>query len=430
MPAAARRRDRIGRSARCHQRPATGTTAASDHHATPARRIDARSRRRSPARGPSATGGTAPASHQQRDAQRGPVEQQPRDVRPARRLPFRDLARHLRVGRQPDGVRPDGRPERRHARGGRPRRAATRSVRCGRSTRSWRSSSQARPRTSGPRKKLPWTFAQTSTRTGHRPEPTRMGATIRDQQQHDREERHPDQLRPQRERDRRDHEGRQRQPRRAAQPEPASPSDLEQATEDDRDEHRPEQDQAGPAADLEDRGEQDLRAPLLVGPRQARRRERPGVDGRDRASREISAPARSWYARSTLGRVAMSAPSVGSATARNAQRRGSHARMLPGGGCRGSGLGQSGWAEQSRRGLVPAGIDSGAGTRRPSSDTNENVVRTKPNDLSAFRGGSACLEPSGNRSRARPQPRARARARGPRRATFPRPPPPGPRTGG
>ena len=54
----------------------------------------------------------------------------------------------------------------------------------------------------------------------------------------------------------------------------------------DADERRAKDREAGPAAEAVGHREDHLGAPLLVGPRRARRRERPCVDPRDRAGRE------------------------------------------------------------------------------------------------------------------------------------------------
>ena len=122
-----------------------------------------------------------------------------------------------------------------------------------------------------------------------RPQATGMGPSIDDEQQHDGEDRHPEELRPEGERDGRDDERRERQPRRAARAEAAAARDQVDAAEDDPDQRRPQEDETGPAADAVDAGQDDLGAPLLVDPRGAGGRVRPGVDGR-----RIPPPARIW----------------------------------------------------------------------------------------------------------------------------------------
>ena len=99
-----------------------------------------------------------------------------------------------------------------------------------------------------------------------RPEAPRVRVPVDHEQQDDRKDRHPDQLRAQPERDRRDHEGRQGQERRGPRGEPPSPPDREQAAEDDDHERRTQEDETRPAGQLVDGGQDDLGAPLLVGP--------------------------------------------------------------------------------------------------------------------------------------------------------------------
>ena len=117
---------------------------------------------------------------------------------------------------------------------------ATSSVRCGGGARSCRSSSQASPRTSGPRKKLPCRLAQTRTMSGigH----SRRGWARRsvDEQQDEREAGHAEQLRPQRQGHRRDDERPERQPGGASHPEPRRRPMSEEAAEDHADERGPQ----------------------------------------------------------------------------------------------------------------------------------------------------------------------------------------------
>ena len=116
-----------------------------------------------------------------------------------------------------------------------------------------------------------------------RPQQARMGATLRDEEEQHGEERHPERLRPKPERDRRDGEGDEREQRGRPHRQAASPADRVDAAEDDPDEDGPQQHEARPAAEAVDGREDDLGAPLLVDPRQTRRRERPRVDVRDDA---------------------------------------------------------------------------------------------------------------------------------------------------
>ena len=161
--------------------------------------------------------------------------------------------------------------------------SAMSSVRCAPGRRSATSSSHARPSTTGARKKLPWRFAQTSTRNGiaQRPAGWRRRSETRTS-------RIAKQAMP-------SNCGRsaragaatanapsvseRRVPRRQAASEP----DQQDRSEDHADEPRPKQRQTGPATDLVDGRQDDLRSPLLVEPRQAVRREGPRVDARDRA---------------------------------------------------------------------------------------------------------------------------------------------------
>ena len=97
-------------------------------------------------------------------------------------LPFGDPGGDARVGRQSDRIGPDGRTERgqtcgRDA-GDRHGQEAIRG-----SVRSRRSASQVNPTASGPRKKLPWRFAQTRTSNGMSQTTRRvLGAAAQDQQ--------------------------------------------------------------------------------------------------------------------------------------------------------------------------------------------------------------------------------------------------------
>ncbi len=119
-----------------------------------------------------------------------------------------------------------------------------------------------------------------------RPQARRVRAAIGEQQEDHREDGHPEQLRAQRERDRGDEEGDHREQRRAPRAETAQQADRQQAPEDQPDQHCPEDDESGPAGELVDGRQDHLGAPLLVGPRGAGHRERPGVDRRDPATVE------------------------------------------------------------------------------------------------------------------------------------------------
>ncbi len=116
----------------------------------------------------------------------------------------------------------------------------------------------------------------------HQPQPARMLVAIGDEEQHDREQGHPEDLRAQTERDGGDDVGGEREESGGPRAKPAMPTDDVEASEDDADEARPEDGQTRPAGDGERRGEQRLRTPLLVEPGRPRGGERPRVHGRDR----------------------------------------------------------------------------------------------------------------------------------------------------
>jgi hypothetical protein len=119
-----------------------------------------------------------------------------------------------------------------------------------------------------------------------RPQPAGVGSAIGDEEQDDGEDRHAEELGAQPERHGRDQEGDQRQPGGASGAQTTAQADREQAAEDQRDEGRTEYDETRPPGDPVDRRQNHLGAPLLVRPRQAVDRERPGVDGRDAATVE------------------------------------------------------------------------------------------------------------------------------------------------
>ncbi len=153
---------------------AIATTAASGHHAMPRTAYapideeEAEPHQGRPRHSPAAP------RHERHDEQRRCEEQDPRHVPHGRRLPLSDPVVTAGCAEQTDGVGPHRRPERRQARGSaltsrddqRPVRAASPVA---------RSSSQARPRTAGARKKLPCRFAQTSDDERHQPQPSRGG---------------------------------------------------------------------------------------------------------------------------------------------------------------------------------------------------------------------------------------------------------------
>ena len=117
-----------------------------------------------------------------------------------------------------------------------------------------------------------------------RPQPTGVGAAVDDEEQGDGEDRHAQELRPERQGHRGDPERHHGQGGGAARAETAPPGDREDAPEDDADERRAKQDQTRPAADPVDRGEDDLGTPLLVDPRGTGRRIRPGIGAGQRSA--------------------------------------------------------------------------------------------------------------------------------------------------
>ena len=110
-----------------------------------------------------------------------------------------------------------------------------------------------------------------------RPQAPGVRPPVRHEHQHDREQGHPDELRPEREGDGRHEERREGEERGIASHQPAPPSDEEQAAEDDPGQRRAQEDETRPRSELVDGGQDDLGAPLLVGPWLAEGRERPGV---------------------------------------------------------------------------------------------------------------------------------------------------------
>ena len=118
------------------------------------------------------------------------------------------------------------------------------------------------------------------------PAPSGMGSPVGEDEQDDREEGHPEQLRAEGHGRGRDDEGPDRQQRRSSVRQPSPPGDDEQANDDDAEQTCAEQRQSRPAADLEDRGQDRLGSPLLVEPGLPGHRERPRIDRRDRSGRQ------------------------------------------------------------------------------------------------------------------------------------------------
>ena len=124
------------------------------------------------------------------DGRDGREEEDAGHVAQRRRLPFGDPLGDLRVDRQADGVAPHERAEGRQAGGGGS--SPGRPAGPGGHRAPDRAGPRARPGRArpGPRKKLPWMFAQTTTRTGT--SQSRPGCARRsvDEQEGDREDRH------------------------------------------------------------------------------------------------------------------------------------------------------------------------------------------------------------------------------------------------
>ena len=159
-----------------------------------------------------------------------------------------------------------------------------------------------------------------------RPQPTGVRAAVGDEQQDDREQRHPDELRPQPERDGRDEERRQRRASAArAHAEPAPQADRRRGSRRSAPiERRAEDDEPGPAGDPVD-GREDRPGRPTAGPSTAA----PAAVnvqvsvGRDAAAVEdlgagpqVVGQVDARQVRDQRGRA------PGSPTARNAQRRG------------------------------------------------------------------------------------------------------------
>ena len=111
----------------------------------------------------------------------------------------------------------------------------------------------------------------------------RVRRPIDDEEQRQRKQRHPDELRAERQRRRGHRERAEGKPRCGADAGPLATAQLEDRGGDEPDKRGTEEHQPGPPGDTVDGGQDDLRAPLLVEPGLAGNRERPRIDGRDTA---------------------------------------------------------------------------------------------------------------------------------------------------
>ncbi len=199
--------------------PAIAATAPSGHHATP-RTANAPMTKKTPSQASVGHGRPAAApGDEDDDGHRRPEEQQPGHVVERGRLPLGDASVTEAVGRQPERVDPDRRAERRHARG-----------------RDGDDGHEQRPvrvrhvvvdvlepgetQHDRPEEEAAVDVGPDEDDERDRPEPARMGAPIGDEDQHDREQGHPDELRPKRER----HRGDDERDEGRAEPRPGPPA--------------------------------------------------------------------------------------------------------------------------------------------------------------------------------------------------------------
>ncbi len=134
----------------------------------------------------------------------------------------------------------------------------------------------------GPSTKLPCTFAHSSDDHGRQQVQPRRPGPHRDQPQQDGEQGDPEQLRPERERRCRQGERRQGEDGRGPRARPALPRRRNEDARREGDQPRTQHRQELPPADGVAGSELHLCQPLLVHPRRAPHRERPGVSDRQR----------------------------------------------------------------------------------------------------------------------------------------------------